>query len=134
MNIVEKLLKMDAGKLEMPSKEVSLKLKKLGGEEFIFTCKAVDAERFAEIQENAIELRKGDIKKINMYEMKVLTVIEGCPEVFKNKEVMDHFGAPTGKELIKKLLLSGEIDELKSRIDELSGYERSEEDEEEIKN
>lgn len=134
MNIVEKLLKIDAGKLEMPTKEVSLKLKKLGGEEFVFPCKAVDPERFAEIQENALELRKGDIKKINVYEMKVLTVIEGCPEVFKSKEVMDHFGAPTGKELIKKLLLSGEIDELKSHIDELSGYERSEKDEEEIKN
>lgn len=131
MNTVEKLLKMDAGKLEMPTKEVALKLKKLNKEEFTFPCKAVDPERIAEIQENAIEMRKGDIKKINMYEMKVLTVIEGCSDVFKNKDLMSHFGAPTPKELIRKLLLSGEIDELYNVINELSGYEG---EEDEIKN
>lgn len=135
MNVIDKLLKIDAGKLEMPSKEVPLKLKKLGGEEFTFPCKAVDPEKFSEIQENALELKKGDIKKINMYEMKVLTVIEGCPDVFKNKDLMQHFAVPTPKEFIKKLLLSGEIDDLYNTINELSGYEKDTEDEEkEIKN
>jgi len=66
--------------------------------------------------------------------MKTLIIIEGCPEVFKSKEVMDHFEAPSPKELIRKLLLSGEIDDLYNAINELSGYEKDEEDEEEIKN
>lgn len=132
MNTVDKLLKMDAGKLTIPEKEVKIKLKKFDDEEFVFLCKVVDPEKMAEIQENALELRKGDVKRIKMYEMKVLTLIEGCPDVFKNKDVMKHFGAPTPKELIKKLLLSGEIDELYNEINKLGGYE--EEDEEEVKN
>ncbi|KZL94369.1 phage tail assembly chaperone [Clostridium magnum] len=134
MNIVEKLLKIDAGKIEMPKKDIKLQLKKLG-QEVEFPCKAIDPERYAEIQEGAIELKKGDIKKINMYEMKAMTIIAGCPEVFKNEEVMKHFNAPTPKELIRKLLLSGEMDDLYNAINELSGYKKDDdEDEEKIKN
>ena len=62
-----------------------------------------------------------------------MTIIEGCPSIFKNKELMKHFGAVTPKELVKKLLLSGEMDDLKAEIDKLGGYDR-EEDEEEVKN
>lgn len=130
MNIVEKLLKIDAGQLKMPEKDVKLKLGKLKGEEVTFHCKGVPPEQFSEIQENAIEMRNGDIRKINMYQMKVMTIIEGVPDVFKNKELLDHFGCPTPKELVGKLLLPGEIDELYKTISELSGYES----EEEIKN
>lgn len=133
MNIVEKLLKMDAGKIEIPAKVITIQAKKLN-QPIDFPCQAVDAERYAEIQEGALEIRKGDVKKINMYSMKTLIIIEGCPDVFKNKVVMDHFGAPTPKELIRKLLLSGEIDDLYNGINELSGYEKDDEDEQEIKN
>ncbi|OPJ58439.1 phage tail assembly chaperone [Clostridium oryzae] len=132
MNTVEKLLKLDAKKLKMPEKDIVLKLNRLGGEEIVFPCKAIDAELYAEIQEGSIEIRKGDIKKINMYEMKIRTLVEGCPDIFKSSEVMSHFDAPTPKELIKKLLLSGEIDELYNTINELSGYEKDDEDD--IKN
>ena len=76
------------------------------------------------------------ISKIKMYDTKVLTIIEGCPSVFKNKELINHFGATTPKDLVKKLLLSVEMDELKSEIDKLGGYNRDkvEKDEEEVKN
>lgn len=134
MNIVEKLLGIDSGKLEMPSKEVTLKLGKLGGEEFTFKCKAVDSEIQAEITENAMTIKKGDIKKIDLYDMKVFTVLESCKDIFKNKEVLKHFNAPTPKELVRKLLLPGELDELYNQINELNGYEKDKEDEEEIKN
>jgi len=133
MNLVEKLLRMDAGKIEVPAKVITIQSKKLK-QPIEFPCKAVDAEKYAEIQEGALEIRKGDVKKINMYSMKTLIIIEGCPEVFKSKEVMEHFGAPSPKDLIKKLLLSGEIDDLYNAINELSGYEKDEEDEETIKN
>jgi hypothetical protein len=133
MNIVEKLLKMDAGKIENPTKVITINAKKLKGA-IDFPCKAVDAEKYAEIQEGALEIRKGDVKKINMYKMKTLIIFEGCPEVFKSKEVMSHFGVPTPPELLRKLLLSGEIDDLYNGINELSGYEKDDEDEEEIKN
>ncbi|WP_407310922.1 phage tail assembly chaperone [Desulfosporosinus sp. SB140] len=137
MNIVEKLLKMDAGKIEIPSKVITIQSRKLK-QPLDFPCKALDPEKYAEIQEGALELRKGDVKKINMYKMKTLIIIEGCPEVFKNEELQKHFGSPTPKELIKRLLLSGEIDDLYNGINELSGYEKDDEDkdkqEEEIKN
>lgn len=133
MNLVEQLLKMDAGLLETPSKVITIQSKKLK-EPLDFPCKAVDPEKYAEIQEGAVEIRKGDVKKINMYSLKTLIVIEGCPEVFKSKEIMEHFGAPTPKELVKTLLLSGEIDNLYNGINELSGYEKDLEDEETVKN
>ena len=132
MNIVDKLLKMDAGKIKTPEKEIKMNLKKLNGEEFVFPCKAVDPEYVTELQENSIEYKKNGISKIKIYDTKVMTIVEGCPEVFKNKEVLKHFGAATPKDLVKKLLVSGEIDELKAEIDALGGYD--DEDEEEVKN
>jgi hypothetical protein len=127
MNTVEKLLKMDAGKLKMPEKNIPMKLAKFDNEEFIFPCKAIDPEIMSEIQEDAVEMKKSDISKIKIYNMKIRTIIEGCP-IFKDKELMEHFNAPTPKELIKKLLISGEIDELYNKISELNGYEKDEED------
>lgn len=132
MNTIEKLLKVDAGKIKTPEKDVKMKLKKIG-EEFTFPCKAVDPEYVAELQENSITFKRGDISKIKMYDTKVLTIIEGCPSIFKNKELIEHFGVATPKDLVKKLLLSGEMDDLKSEIDKLGGYD-PEKDEEEVKN
>ncbi|MCD3234327.1 XkdN-like protein [Clostridium botulinum D/C] len=135
MNIVEQLLAVDAGALQMPSKDVTLKLGKLGGQEFIFTCKAVNPEKIAKIQNKLIDLsKKGNIQGTNLGETKLLTVMEGCNDVFRNKELLSHFNAPTPKELINKLLLAGEIDELYSTINELNGFEDEEDEEEEIKN
>ena len=130
MNIIDKLLKLDAGKIEMPKKVVTLKLGKLGIE-LDFPCIAISPEKYSEIQESSIEMKKGDIKKINMHRTKVMTVIEGCPEVFKSKDVMEHFSCPTPKELVNKLLLSGEIDDLYNTIVVLNGYEKDEDDDDE---
>lgn len=127
MNTIDKLLKMDAGKLAMPEKVVTLKLAKLGAA-LDFPCVAINNEKYSEIQEGAYELRKGDIKRINLSKMKTMTIIEGCPSVFKSKEVMEHFSCPTPRDLINRLLLSGEMDDLYSAIVELNGYEQDEED------
>ena len=132
MNTVQRLLAFDAGKLKTPEKDVKLKLKKLNGEEFIFPCKAVDAEYVSELQEASVKFKKGDMSITKTYETKVLTIIEGCPVIFKDKELLKHFGATTPKDLVSKLLVSGEIDELKSQIDQLGGYD--EDNEEEVKN
>lgn len=131
MNTVEKLLKLDAGKIKIPEKVVTMKLAKLGIE-LEFKCMAISPERYSEIQEDAVTLKKGDIKRIDMHKTKTMTIIEGCKEIFKSKEVMEHFGCPTPKELVNKLLLSGEIDDLYNEIVQLNGYEKD--DEEEIKN
>lgn len=136
MNTVEKLLKQDAGKLKTPEKTVTMELRKLDGAEFDFNIRAVDPEFITELQENSIEFSEGDINKIKMYDTKVMTIVEGCPEVFKSKELRSHFGAATPKDLVSKLLVSGEMDYLKKEIDELGGYDnkKRKENEKEIKN
>lgn len=127
MNTIDKLLKIDAGKLKMPEKVIAMKLAKLG-DTIDFPCVAIGNEKYSEIQEGAYEIKKGDIKRINLSKMKTMTVIEGCPSIFKSKEVIEHFGCVTPKDLINKLLLSGEMDDLYETIVELNGYDQDEED------
>ena len=136
MNTVERLLKFDAGKLKTPEKVVTMELRKLNKQEFDFPCQAVDAEYVSELQENSIEFSGGDIDRIRMYDSKVLTIIEGCPSVFKDKELRKHFGAATPKDLVAKLLVSGEMDFLKKEIDQLGGYDdkKRKKNEDDVKN
>lgn len=136
MSLIDKLLQMDKAKLmEMPTREVEmLRLSELTGEPFKVTCKAIDGERYADIQRSAIDLnKKGGLRNINLYEMQVLTVIDGVVEPsLKDERLIGYFGCVTPKELVNKLFLAGEIAELSNIITELSGYDKSE-DEEELK-
>lgn len=136
MNTVDKLLAIDAGKVKTPEKTVTMELRKLGNKELEFPCKAVDPQYVSELQENSIEFAEGDIDRIRMYDTKVLTIVEGCPTVFKNNDLMKHFGAATPKDLVSRLLVSGEMDYLKKEIDELGGYDNKgrKKKEEEVKN
>ena len=134
MSLIDKLLQMDKAKLmEMPTKEVELpRLSELTGEFFKVKCKAIDGERYADIQRSAIDLnKKGALRNINLYEMQVLTFIESVVEPsMKDERLLGYFGVVTTKELVKKLFLAGEIAELSNVITELSGYEKTEEEEE----
>ena len=136
MSLIDKLLQMDKAKLmEMPTRGVEMpRLSEVLGELFKVTCKAIDGERYADIQRSAIDLnKKGALRNINLYEMQVLTLIEGVVEPsMKDERLLGYFGVVTPKELVKKLFLAGEIAELSNVITELSGYEKTE-DEEEIK-
>lgn len=137
MNLVEKLLSIDAGKLKRPTGVFEVKrLSDLFGEKFELKCRAIDPEIHADIQKQGIDIsKKGSVKDINMYQVKVLTIIEGVVEPsLKSPELLKHFGVPTPKELVRKLFLSGEVEDIYSKINELSGYESDDEDEEEIKN
>lgn len=135
MNAVDKLMQFDAGKVQMPKSEVKIKLNKLGKEEFIFPIQALDPALAGEISESMMDItmRKGNSAKLNLirYQAQLRTIVEGCPDVFKNQELQKKFGAKTPNELVEKLLLSGEMDILSGAIEELSGYS---DDEEEIKN
>ena len=136
MSLIDKLLQMDKAKLmEMPTKEVEMpRLTEMLGETFNVKCKAIDGERYADIQRSAIDLnKKGGLRNINLYEMQVLTVIDGVVEPsMKDQRLLAYFGCATPKELVKKLFLAGEISELSNVITELSGYDKTD-DEEEVK-
>ncbi len=86
MNTVEKLLNMDAGKLKMPSSTFELYCKKLD-DTLEIECKAIDPERFDEIRMNSMDVNSGDVENINIYELKVNTILESCP-IFSNMELV----------------------------------------------
>jgi hypothetical protein len=74
----------------------------------------------SEIQDMSIDYEK---ESVNLEELQVMTVIEGTKEPnFKSKELMDKFKVYTPKDLVKKLLLPGEIISLYNMIGELSGF------------
>ena len=130
-NIVEELLKIDLGEVEIPKKTKKIYLKKLK-REFEFECVALDAEKANEIRMKSIDLNSGTVDDIDMFKLQAYTVIEGCKNVFKNKDLMKHFNAPTPIELVRRLLLDGELTELSNTITELSSYQEVKDNE--IKN
>ena len=97
-NIVEELLKIDLGEVEIPKETKKIYLKKLK-KEFSFECVALDAEKANEIRMKSIDLTSGTVDDIDMFKLQAYTVIEGCKNVFKNKDLMKHFNAPTPIEL-----------------------------------
>ena len=137
MSLIDKLLQMDTKTItEMPKREVEVpRLTKVFGEAFKVTCQAIDGERYADIQRASIDLnKKGGVRNINLFDMQVLTVIDGVVEPnLKDTTLLKHFDCVTPKELVKKLFLAGEIAELSNVVSELSGYDKTDEDEEEIK-
>ena len=137
MSLIDKLLQMDNRTImEMPKREVEVpRLTQVLGEPFKVVCQAIDGERYADIQRASIDLnKKGGVRNINLFDMQVLAVIDGVVEPsLKDTKLLQHFNCRTPKELVKKLFLAGEIAELSNVITELSGYDKTEEDEEEIK-
>ena len=129
---VEQLLALDASRIKKPTKTVKLKLGKFDGLELDFKIEAVDPEIMSELKESMIRYESGTdaLRVEGSYNATVMTIIEGCPSVFRNKEIQDHFKAATPKELVKILLTSGEMDKLKDEIDAISGYAK----EKDIKN
>ena len=132
MNIIDKLMKIDAGMLETPTAIHEMYVTKIG-EKLEFEIEAINAEKATEIQQKAIKIENGNVSDIDVYKTKVLTIMEGCP-MFKDKALREHFNCPTPKELINKLLLKGEVDDLVDAINNLSDLKKIEEAEDEIKN
>ena len=125
-------MKIDAGTLEIPKAIHKMFVKKVG-EELEFEIQAINPEKATEIQQKAVKIVDGNVTDIDIYKTKVLTILEGCP-MFKDKELRNHFNAPTPKELIGKLLLKGEIDNLVDAINDLSELKEAEKVDDEIKN
>ena len=133
MNAVDKLLKLDS-RIEKNTGVIELYLSRVD-ETLEFPIQEVDSEYVAELQEDSIELNidSNDVK-IRSYNQKVFTIIEGCPVIFKNDAIMKHFSCQTPKDLVKRLLTSGDMDDLFNEIQELNGYKNKKENKEDIKN
>ena len=132
MNIIDKLMKIDAGMLETPTAIHEMYVTKIG-EKLEFEIQAINPEKMDDIQQKAVKIENGEVVGVDLYKTKVLTILEGCP-MFKDKALREHFNCPTPKELIGKLLLKGEIDALVEAIDDLSELKEMKSAEDEIKN
>lgn len=131
MNLIDLLLSSDIDKIERPSQEVEIKrLSKVFGEKFTVLCKALSFDKYNEIQENNLKYDISTQKiDMDMNNMQIEMVLNGVFNVsdgsrfFSNKDLQKHFKVHTHKDLIKKLLLGGEIGELATIITKLSGFE-----------
>lgn len=131
MSLVDKLLQLDVAKIKMPEKEIEIKrLSELLGEKVIFKIKAIDGEKYADIQRMSVDYdNMGKIKDIDNFKLQVLTIIEGVIDPnFKDRQLLDHYNCATPEDLVKKLLLAGEIADLANEIAALSGFETELED------
>lgn len=131
MSALDLLLKLDQTKLKRPTKEVEVKrLSALTGEKVVFLCEALTADEMEGIQEQVLNVKEQDV---DVGEMQKLAVLAGVKEPnLKSKELLENYNAVTPKELLKKLLLPGEIAALYNTISDLSGY--GEDAVEELKN
>ena len=136
MDMIEKLMKADAGKLKVPEKEYEVKrLTDAFGFPFILKLKAIPAEEYSEIQTNSMEMKKGEISKIKLYNMQLKTILAGVAEPsFKSKELLEHFHAASPKELINQLFLAGEMSNISDEISKLCGYQSQKDVDDEVKN
>ena len=94
------------GSYELP------RLSELYGEPFVLQLKAVPYGR-------ALELK-------DMADMELQTVLAGDDSgIWKSPELMERFGAATPAELVRDLLLPGEIRAVSVAVEQLSGYRKA---------
>ena len=127
VNILDLLLGADIGEISLPTKRIEIKrLSEVFGKPFIVTCKALSPEKYEEVQDLAIKVSGKDVD-LDVNLLQLFVVLEGVVDdsgkpMFKNKELMTKFKVSTPKELIKRVLLSGEIANIYGEISELSGF------------
>ena len=127
VNVLDLLLGSDIGEIKLPTKEMEItRLSGVFGAPFVITLSALSPDRYEEVQDMAISV-KGKEADIDISLLQVLVVMEGVVDhsgkpMFKNKDLMAKFKASTPKELVRKLLLSGEIATIYGEIASLSGF------------
>lgn len=130
-NAVELLLSLNANELDTPKKIHKMYCKKLK-QEIEFEIEAINPEKALKMQRQAVSFTNdGRVEIGDMYAIKVKTIAEGC-KMFKNPDLVAHYGCANPYQLIGKLFVAGEIDELANAITSLSEVEKIEADE--IKN
>lgn len=117
MSILERLLETDEEKIkaEFGTRYEVKRLSQALGEPFIVDCKPLTNEMVKHI---------GEISKNNV-DTKLNTIYETCSiegKRFNNPELMEKFKVTTGKEMVQRLFLPGEVYMLYSFINEISGY------------
>ncbi|WP_029502493.1 phage tail assembly chaperone [Lachnoclostridium phytofermentans] len=110
MNTLDLLLNTEVQSL--PEKEYKLKrLSTICGSDVIFKLRALTYSHANNLAQNHME------------ELNVHTVLAGTIEPnLKDNNLLEKYSAVTPAELVKKMLLPGEIEDLSRAIEKLSGY------------
>lgn len=124
-----------------PRKQLYMpRLSELSDSKVFFTLQALTLDEAKEIRENAAKIRFNKAHEREDYydeeEAALFSILQGVVDPdLRDKRLLEKFSAPTPKDLVKKLLLSGEIANISEQIMKLSGFNSlGEPDGEEIKN
>lgn len=117
MSLIDRLLQIDLDKVKegLKKKYEVNRLSELVGEPFILEIAPLTPEQTNHIAE---------ISK-NFMETKVTTILEAVRlegNSLNNQALLDKFNCLTGKEVVQKLFLAGEITTLYDVIAKISGY------------
>lgn len=127
VNVLDLLLGSDIGEIKLPTTQVEItRLSQLYGKPFVLTCRALSPEKYEEVQDMAVNVNGKEVD-LDVNLLQVFVVMEGVIDetgklMFKNRDLMTKFKVETPKELLKKILLSGEITSVYGKIAELSGF------------
>ncbi|WP_298674600.1 phage tail assembly chaperone [uncultured Megasphaera sp.] len=136
-NVLEKLLRMDAKKItERPTRTYEVKrLSNIMGTPFIVTLQSIPAELYSDIQNESVEIKKGNVSGVNIQKLQFDTVIAGMKDPnLKDKQLLQHFDVLTPVQLVNKLFIPGEISDMASIVSELCGFTSQKDVDEETKN
>lgn len=136
-NVIDFLLGTEVEEIERPTKDVEItrlskdmNKNKVEGDEpkkFILTCKSLNYDKYAEIQDKCLEIKAKNMS-YDVQENQIQLCINGVfgpdgKRLFFNKDLQARFKVSNPKELCKKLLLSGEISKVADVVTGLTGYE-----------
>ena len=140
-NLVDVLLAIDEDKLQTkPTDTIEIeRLSKITGTKFILTVTALSPTRADEITNTCLKLTKGGkFKHMDTTTLHVLTILDGVTSFdFNNADLKKKLKAATPKEVVLKLFMPGEITEIFTAIQKISGYKDEDdekEEKEEVKN
>lgn len=124
MKMLDLLLKSNTENFVRPTQKLHIKeLDKAIGGKAIIEIKAVTLDKIEHIR--TVNESSADIK--------IMTIIEGVTDPdLKDPALREKFNVATPADLLKKILLSGTIEDIYLKISKLSGYSRD--TVEEIKN
>lgn len=128
VSVLDLLLGADTGKIKLPTSEVEItRLSEVFGKPFILTCQALTPEKYEEVQDMALQVSGKDVD-LDLAQLQLFTVMEGVIDangnpLFKSKELRTKYKVPTPKEVVRKVLLSGEIVAVYTEIAKLTGFD-----------
>nr|DAG46109.1 MAG TPA: tail assembly chaperone protein [Caudoviricetes sp.] len=134
-NLIDALLAVDDDRLATkPTDTIEIgRLSKMTGTKFVLTIQALSPSRSDEITNTCLELTKGGrFKQMDTTMLHALTILDGVTSFdFNNGALRKKLKAASPKEVIMKLFTAGEVVEIFSAIQKLSGFKDPEEEAEE---